>query len=427
MIVFPSELRMYHQRHLTWRKTLRKVNQAKTTNNPSANQRHIMQKTKLENQREDSRNAHSNDDGRGPTQTIHRFFSRTHGILVLAAVACALPAQSQAAIVVFDPPDAVSTMIGGINPEGTITGGYRDANNDDHGFLRTLDGQFTTFDAPGALSAFPQGATINSAGVITGTYGKYAGSDPFFGTFYTISGFLRLADGTTFNIDPPPAYSSFPAAINDEGTIAGSYGAAQDGSNHFYVRAADGTFTEFDPEPGARPASIGINPEGTLTGSYLDSNFIPHSFVRTARGTITLFDAPDAVNGTAASSISPSRAITGYYVDSNNNAHGFLRNWQGHFTTFDPQGSISTYPSGIAPNGAIAGNYNDVNYQSHGFVRAKNGKITTFDPQSSMSTIVTGINPGGVISGYYFDANFNTHGFVFQTDADDESHGANSD
>jgi hypothetical protein len=25
MIVFPGELRMYHQRHLTWRKTLREV------------------------------------------------------------------------------------------------------------------------------------------------------------------------------------------------------------------------------------------------------------------------------------------------------------------------------------------------------------------------------------------------------------------
>jgi hypothetical protein len=36
MIVFPGELRMYHQQHLTWRKTLKKVNQAKKTNGQSA-------------------------------------------------------------------------------------------------------------------------------------------------------------------------------------------------------------------------------------------------------------------------------------------------------------------------------------------------------------------------------------------------------
>jgi len=104
MIVSPGELRMYHQRHLTWRKTLRKVNQAKKTNSPSTNQRHIMQNSKLDNQREDSRNAHSSDDGREPTQTIVRFFSRTHAILMLAVLACALPARSQQAIVAFDPP-----------------------------------------------------------------------------------------------------------------------------------------------------------------------------------------------------------------------------------------------------------------------------------------------------------------------------------
>ena len=32
MIVFPGELRMYHQQHLTWRKRLKKVNQARKTN-----------------------------------------------------------------------------------------------------------------------------------------------------------------------------------------------------------------------------------------------------------------------------------------------------------------------------------------------------------------------------------------------------------
>ena len=382
-----------------------------------------MQNTKLDNQRKASCNAHSGDDGRGPTQTIVRFFSRTHALLVLAAVACALPAQSQPAIVAFDPPGSVSTTVGGISPEGAITGGYTDTNNNTHGFVRTPGGQFTTFDAPGASTNIsPSGASINSAGVITGNYLKYGGVADFgFGpeAYYFVAGFLRLADGTIFNIDPPNAYSSGPSAINDQGTIAGNYGAIVDGSRHFYVRAANGIFTDFDPAPGAMPASISINPEGTVTGTYWDTNFISHTFLRTAQGKVTSFDYPDAVSGTAATGISPSGAVTGYYNDTNYVGHGFVRNQNGQFTTFDPQGSIGTYPIGITPNGAVAGYYNDTNYVSHGFVRAKNGKITTFDPQGSLSTIVMGIDPLGVVTGHYFyNTNYQTRAFVFQSGAD---------
>jgi uncharacterized membrane protein len=376
------------------------------------------------NQREDSCNAHSSDERRGTTQTIVRFFSRTHAVPLLAAVACALPAQSQPAIVPFDPPGSVSTIVGGISPEGMITGGYTDIYTNNHAFLRTPDGQFTTFDAPGASTNIsPSGVSINSAGVITGNYLRYGGVADFgFGpeAYYLFAGFLRLADGTISNIDPPNSYESGPSAINDQGTIVGSYGAAADGSNHFYERAANGTFTEFNPEPGRIfPGSIAINPEGTVTGSYYDTNFISHSFLRTAQG-LTLFDHPNAAFGTGATSISPNGAIAGYYyADTNYIAHGFVRNQNGQFTTFDVQGSIGTYPIGIAPNGTIAGGYNDANYQSHGFVRAKNGNITTFDPEGSLGTIVSGINPGGMITGYYFyNTNYQARGFVFQTKVD---------
>src|SRR5215470_7642007 len=104
-----------------------------------------MQNTKPNHQRQGSRNAHSSDDGRGPMQTIVRFFSRAHALLMLAAVAGALPARSQQAIAAFDPPDSVSTTVNGISPEGIITGGYTDISTNQHGFLRTPDGQFTTF------------------------------------------------------------------------------------------------------------------------------------------------------------------------------------------------------------------------------------------------------------------------------------------
>lgn len=67
--------------------------------------------------------------------------------------------------------------LGGINPAGTITGFYVDKNNVYRGFLRTRDGNITTFDAPGAGTVGSPGGgqgtqpmTINAEGAITGYY-----------------------------------------------------------------------------------------------------------------------------------------------------------------------------------------------------------------------------------------------------------------
>ncbi|MGB7821562.1 MAG: hypothetical protein WBL22_05150, partial [Candidatus Sulfotelmatobacter sp.] len=57
--------------------------------------------------------------------------------------------------------------------EDAIAGYYIDANNVNHGFLRTPDGTFTTFDALDAGTGAFQGTTsssINSEGAITGYY-----------------------------------------------------------------------------------------------------------------------------------------------------------------------------------------------------------------------------------------------------------------
>ncbi len=85
---------------------------------------------------------------------------------------------------------------GGINPAGTITGFYVDNNNVYHGFLRTRQGEFERFNAPGAGTGAWQGTqpmTISSEGTITG--------------FYTdannvVHGFLRLADEERRNDRP---------------------------------------------------------------------------------------------------------------------------------------------------------------------------------------------------------------------------------
>src|SRR5439155_934961 len=124
-----------------------------------------------------------------------------------------------------------------INQNGAITGDYLDARGASHGFLRTPDSAFTTFDVPGAGTNLIQGTfaqSINQEGAITGYY-----------------------------IDSSSAY-------------------------HGFLRAPDGAITTFDV-PGAGTGvsqgtvALSINRSGAITGSYLDATG-DHGFVRTLRG-----------------------------------------------------------------------------------------------------------------------------------------------
>ncbi len=79
----------------------------------------------------------------------------------------------------LDVPGATFTAPNSINPEGTITGVYADASFVQHGFLRSRDGDFTSFDPPGSGDTFP--TSINAAGAIVGDW-------------YPAHGFLRIPD-----------------------------------------------------------------------------------------------------------------------------------------------------------------------------------------------------------------------------------------
>jgi hypothetical protein len=215
-----------------------------------------------------------------------------------------------------------------INPAGATTGVFTDASGGVHGFLRTFDGAFTTFDAPDA------------------------------------------------------AQFTFPNAINPAGDITGSYGDANF-LCHGYLRSKNGAFTTFDvPDSQGATFAFSINPGGVIAGYYFDSlsNEVQysHGFVRETDGTITTFAPPGFVGGlgnlATPLSIDQPEAIVGSYFRENG-ASGFLRTPDGTFTTFDPPGSDNnscgasgTNTSGINPNGVITGYYSDKNCFIHGFL-----------------------------------------------------------
>ena len=112
-------------------------------------------------------------------------------------------------------------------PPGAIVGSFFDSKFVSHGFLRALDGTFTTFDAPGAAAPF--GTTpiaINPAGT---TAGGYYDGVVFF------HGFLRARDGTFTTVDPPGSAATFVGGINPAGVVAGDYFDATSGAAHGFI------------------------------------------------------------------------------------------------------------------------------------------------------------------------------------------------
>jgi hypothetical protein len=259
-------------------------------------------------------------------------------------------------LVTFDAPGADTkpgdnngTYTSGINAWGAVTGSYQDTNSVLHGFLRSPEGKFTTFEAPGA--------------------------------------------------DTSPYNGTSPAAINDLGVITGSYTDANS-VYHGFLRSPDGKFTTFDV-PGV--GGYGTNPialdlEGAVVGWYTDSNYLFHSFVRYPDGKFSAFLAPGQCEtngsqgcyGSELSNINLLGLSVGNYMDNTANLvqHGLIRNADGSFNTFEAPGA-GTGPSqgtgcpgcfaGLNQFGAIAGIYTDSKTVYHGFVRTTDGNFTSFD------------------------------------------------
>jgi hypothetical protein len=110
----------------------------------------------------------------------------------------------------------------GLNQSGAIAGIYTDSKNVYHGFLRTPDGNFTSFNAPGAGTGNSQGTgcpsdcpvSLNNLGAITGVYIDAAN------VFHV---YLRSPEGHIVTVEPVGSIFTFPAGINDLGTVAGYY------------------------------------------------------------------------------------------------------------------------------------------------------------------------------------------------------------
>ncbi len=329
-----------------------------------------------------------------------------------------------------------------LNNSGAVTGYFLDANNVYHGFLRSPDGKFTVINAPGADTkagdfngTFPN--AINDAGAIAGVY--YDANN-------NSHGFLRSPEGrfTSFDVPGETVGTTTAIALNRDSAIVGYY-LDEKGVFQGFLRHSDGQFETWSghgacagtPSTGCYgTAAFGINDFGTVAGGYADNggNFVQHGLLRSPKGNFTAFEAPGSGAGSYQGTGSPGSSVpinqfgsvAGYYIDASNVVHGYVRFSWGEIKTFDVPGAgvygIGCYNDcsvGLNDWGTVTGSYLDANSVYHGFVRSPFGDVTTFDaPGANTSvgsysgTFPVSINDRGEITGYYLDANNVNHAFL---------------
>ena len=260
---------------------------------------------------------------------------------------------------------------------------------------------FTSFDIPGATSYFVAG--INDEGLIAGTWTAADGS---------IVGFMRFPDGRISTpIVNPNDNSGLTVlrAVNDEGVIAGFYGA---NVSHGFL-LSQGKFQTVD-FPGAVATAVrGINNLGDLSGTYsiVDLNADEFGFIIPRRGPAISFKLSDPTGtGIVVGGINDLRQLVGYYTNAASALVGFLRQPSGQFVSVIVSGAVSTQVIGINDCGIVVGTYGDGS-TAHGFY-GRPGNLHSFDLPGSAATFAQGINNEGRIAGRYATADGVPHAFV---------------
>lgn len=267
--------------------------------------------------------------------------------MVLSAgfvVAAALRAQQSPSFISFDFPEAASTTAFGINSEGDVVGGYKDAAGKHHGFL-LRGGNFTSIDFPGAIATDARG--INPDGDIVGSYTNSPGGPP------NIHGYL-LRNGEFSTIQFPGHLGTIAQRISPDGTIVGClHDTDTMRTMHGFV-LQDGNYIA---NPAPFTMNNGITPGGgKIVGLEADSN----SGYLLENGAVTSRVQSPGSAFSDGWDINAAGEIVGEYQDqtANPTIHGYLLT-DGKYTSIDFPGAGLTWAFGINDRGEVVGFYLD--------------------------------------------------------------------
>lgn len=209
--------------------------------------------------------------------------------------------------VLIEYPGGNSTVGIGINNQLTIVGGTF-LSDGYAGFIRTRNGEFTTFFYPGTggIGTGTESTAINDHNVVVGTY--YIGPEDS-------GAFVRQPDGTFESFQHGVASFTTPYGINNRGQISGQSSIGS------FLRDPDGTFHSIEVPGATETQAFGINNAGQVVGLYVTEESAP-GFVRDSDGTFHTVEYPGALS-TLVFDINDSGRLAGY-INLNEVQFGFI-------------------------------------------------------------------------------------------------------
>ena len=312
--------------------------------------------------------------------------------ILAGLTAQSLPAQTdlppvEGTYVDIDIPGCGSDSPNDINNHGVIVGS---CGLSGPSFIRYPDGTSKLIEFPGADSTYV--LAINEAGTIVGSY--WVGD--------ISHGFLQTSDGDTTFFDVPGAIRTYPRSLNNAGTVCGSYETPE---YHGFVRLADGQLFTFDIPGAVFIAPESVNDAGVVVGWWQDSQFQYHSFYWTQSSGVVMVNLP-GMQSSQFLGINRWGMILGYDDDE---PQGAFLLWRGNIKTFP---SLTVLDPSLNNRGIIVGSLFDAPFFFIGALALPNGVMGTIIPPDAINTFPVAINDQNVVVGWY-ERSGRSPGFMF--------------
>ena len=243
----------------------------------------------------------------------------------------------------------------GISDKGVVAG-YADVHKLPLGFTYNL-ATGATKGVKVSAGSRPVPAGLNDKNALVGS----------FETSNDLSqeGFL-IKGGTTTLLSVPGSTTTNASAINDSGTIAGTYTSGSTDALDFTYQ--NGTYTTWQP-PGATSSYIsGIDSAGDISGSIIVSNGVYRGFVKIGNK-FTVLRYPGATTTVTVAPAPNGQVVGNYGTEPNDLITNAFNYVGGTFYNLVPPGAVQVQARGVNGSGTIVGSFDEggAGYQ-HGFV-----------------------------------------------------------
>ena len=246
---------------------------------------------------------------------------------------------------------------------------------------------------------------INDRGVAVGICGSpSSGYSGFQGSLGAVTNLPALGSGASIPI---------PSAVNDAGTVVGSY---YSGSNLYGFVWQNGSYTNFFSEglTGAYAFPPNVASNGLITFNYYQGGGAFETYAGPQSNPANLNIGDFAI----AASVNSAFDIAGEYEPFRGNSTTtavFLATTR-NVKTILPPGALASFGGFLNDQGAIAGTFRDAASQLHGFLYTGQAYIVFDTPTKPSAISVHGVDNVGRVVGVFSDYK-GQHAFLYYSNA----------